>query len=76
MQPIPNIPLGKYRHFKGNLYELIAVARDSEDPDNFLAVYRALYGSGEVWVRPLGMFTESVTLIGGESTPRFDYVGE
>ena len=73
MKPIPsNIKYGKYRHFKGGMYELVAVARDSENPDNLLAVYRALYGDGEYWVRPLGMFFEKV-LRGGELVDRFTY---
>ena len=75
MKPIPSVPLGKYRHFKGNYYELTAVGRDSENPDNFLAVYRALYGEGEVWIRPLDMFFEAVEK-GGEKTARFEYVEE
>ena len=74
MKPIPNdIKMGKYRHFKGGEYELIAIARDSEDPDRFLAVYRALYGECEVWVRPLSMFTESVER-DGRQIPRFSPV--
>ena len=76
MKPIPdNIRYGKYRHFKGGMYELISVARDSENPDNLLAVYRALYGEGELWVRPLDMFFETV-LCDGESILRFTYCEE
>ena len=75
MKNIPdNIPLGIYRHFKGNEYELIAIARDSEDPDRFFAVYRALYGDSDVWVRPLDMFCEKVVR-DGKVIPRFSYVG-
>ena len=73
MKNIPEIPLGKYRHFKGGEYELIAIARDSEDPDRFLAVYKALYGEGDVWVRPLDMFFESV-IKDGKEIPRFSKI--
>ena len=51
---------GHYRHFKGNAYEVIAVAKHSETLEP-LVVYRALYGDGDVWVRPLAEFTDTVT---------------
>lgn len=73
MKNIPNIPLGKYRHFKGGEYELIAIARDSEEPDRFLAVYRALYGEREVWVRALDMFLENIES-GGKTIRRFEKI--
>lgn len=50
---------GVYRHFKGNLYEVQAVATHSETLEKYV-VYRALYGEGGVWVRPLEMFEETV----------------
>ena len=50
---------GKYRHFKGNLYELIGVASNSETLEP-MVVYRALYGEGGLWVRPAAMWTETV----------------
>ena len=53
------IPLGRYRHFKGNEYEVIAIAHHSETEEP-MVVYRALYGSGDVWVRPAGMWNETV----------------
>ena len=52
--------LGKYRHYKGSYYELIGIARHSENADELMAVYRALYGEGELWVRPLSMWDEEV----------------
>ena len=52
--------LGKYRHFKGNEYEVLAVARHSET-DEKMVVYKALYGDGEIWVRPLSMWEENIT---------------
>ena len=53
------IKLGKYRHFKGNEYEVIALAKHSETLEP-LVVYRALYGAGEVWVRPASMWNETL----------------
>ena len=53
------LPRGLYRHYKGKLYELLHTARHSE-PQEPLAVYRALYGDYGVWVRPLAMFAEEV----------------
>ena len=44
-----DIKLGKYRHFKGNEYELIAIAKSSETLEP-VAVYRALYGENDLWV--------------------------
>ena len=60
---------GVYRHFKGNLYELLYVATHSETLEP-MVVYRALYGEGGVWVRPLCMWTEHVER-DGYSGPRF-----
>ena len=65
---------GRYRHYKGNLYEVIGTARHSETEELF-AVYRCLYGDHSLWVRPLAMFVETVTLEGRE-VPRFEWVGE
>jgi len=62
---------GRYRHYKGNYYEVIGVARHSETEEE-LVVYIPQYGSGGLWVRPLDMFTESVE-IEGERVPRFAY---
>lgn len=64
---------GRYRHFKGNEYELIAVARHSETLEE-MVVYRALYGEGGLWVRPASMWSEQVDR-DGYSGPRFSYIG-
>lgn len=61
---------GTYRHYKGNRYEVIDVARHSETEEQ-LVVYRALYGERGLWVRPLAMFTETV-VIDGVGHPRFE----
>lgn len=60
---------GTYRHFKGNLYELIDIARHSETLEE-MVVYRALYGERGLWVRPLRMWSEQVQR-DGYSGPRF-----
>lgn len=65
---------GRYRHYKGNDYQVIGIARHSETEEE-LVVYRKLYGDGSLWVRPLAMFAENVTL-NGQQTPRFAWLGE
>ena len=69
-----NIRLGRYRHFKGMEYELIGTAKHSETLEEYV-IYRALYGEGETWIRPLSMFFEKVTK-DGKVFDRFTYVGE
>ncbi len=69
---INEVQLGKYRHFKGNLYELIEVAHHSESQEP-VAVYRALYGDHGLWVRPLEMFLEAIERDGAE-IQRFQYI--
>ncbi|MDY3224487.1 MAG: DUF1653 domain-containing protein [Candidatus Faecousia sp.] len=65
---------GTYRHFKGNLYEVIGVASHSETLEP-MVVYRALYGERGLWVRPAAMWTEIVDRDGYHG-PRFEFVGE
>jgi hypothetical protein len=60
---------GRYRHYKGKDYEVLGVARHSETEEEYV-VYRQLYGTGGLWIRPLEMFLESVT-IGETVVPRF-----
>ena len=65
---------GVYRHFKGNLYELVGLATHSETLEP-MVVYRLLYGGRGLWVRPAAMWTERVER-DGYSGPRFAYVGD
>ena len=65
---------GRYRHFKGNEYEVLGVARHSETEEE-LVVYRPLYGEGGLWVRPVSMWNELVPR-DGKTQPRFVYIGE
>lgn len=69
-----NLKPGKYRHFKGNEYELLFVATHSETREP-MVVYRALYGEYGLWVRPASMWTEQVDR-DGYCGPRFQYIGE
>lgn len=64
---------GRYRHFKGNEYEVLYVAAHSETLEP-MVVYRALYGQRGVWVRPAAMWNEMVVR-DGKSCPRFTYIG-
>ena len=66
--------LGKYRHFKGNEYEVLAVANHSETLEK-MVVYKALYGDMEIWVRPLSMWEEEITR-DGKTFKRFEYIGK
>ena len=68
------IRTGRYRHYKGNEYEVIGIARHSETEEE-MVVYRKLYGDGSLWVRPLAMFTEDVP-VDGRVVPRFAWVGD
>lgn len=68
------IQKGRYRHFKGGEYEVLCMARHSETGEE-MVVYRALYGAGDVWVRPAAMWDERVVHDGKEQ-PRFRYLGE
>lgn len=68
------IKIGRYRHFKGNEYEVIAIARHSETTEDYV-VYKALYGDGGLWVRPASMWNETVER-DGATYKRFTYIGE
>ena len=66
--------IGKYKHYKGNQYEVLGIAKHSETLEEFV-VYKALHGKEELWVRPLKMFLEEVDL-NGKKIPRFKYIGK
>lgn len=65
---------GKYRHYKGNDYEVLGLATHSETLEP-MVVYRALYGEYGLWVRPAKMWSELVE-VSGQQVPRFRYIGE
>ncbi len=65
---------GKYRHFKGNDYEVIGIAKHTETLEE-VVVYRALYGEHGLWVRPVSMWEEEVDRDGYKG-PRYVYIGD
>jgi len=73
---MPNKELlaGLYLHYKGQKYEVIEVARHSETQE-WVVVYRCLYGDYSLWVRPYDMFVETI-VINAVEMPRFQYVGD
>lgn len=68
------LKIGRYRHYKGNEYEVLFTARHSES-EEWMVVYKALYGEQGFWVRPLEMFTQSVE-VDGKQVERFAYIGD
>ena len=69
LPPLIETPPGRYRHYKGMLYEVVGTVRHSETLEP-MTLYRALYGQRGLWVRPAAMFEEQV-LINGVLQPRF-----
>lgn len=67
------IPLGIYQHYKGNQYEVVGFAKHSETLDD-MVIYKALYGEGGTWVRPLSMWENPIE-VDGKIVKRFEYVG-
>ena len=72
-EAVDTIIPGKYRHFKGNEYEAISVARHSETMEA-MVVYRALYGDHGIWVRPADMWNETIER-DGKTYQRFEKIG-
>jgi len=68
-----HIPLGLYRHYKGNEYEVIGFSKHSETLEN-MVIYKALYGDGGTWVRPLSMWENPIEK-DGKTVKRFEYIG-
>ncbi len=66
------IKQGVYEHYSGKRYQLVGVAKHSENLEE-LVVYKALYGEGQIWVRPIGMWFEEVECE-GKKMPRFRLV--
>lgn len=71
-QRMAEIQPGRYRHYKGNEYTVLGVARHSETLEE-VVVYRQEYGERGLWVRPAGMFAETV-MIEGRTVPRFQRI--
>lgn len=69
-----DIKPGRYRHFKGNEYRVLFLARHSETLEP-MVVYQALYGERGIWVRPAGMWNETVER-DGQRYRRFTYLGD
>ncbi len=69
-----DIKPGRYRHFKGNEYEVVGVAKHSETLEE-MVVYKALYAKNQIWVRPAYMWNEEVEF-NGVKVKRFKYIGE
>lgn len=65
---------GVYRHYKGKRYRVLCLAKHSETLEE-MVVYQALYGDGQIWVRPAGMWYETVWQE-GQPVSRFCFVGE
>jgi len=63
LPPLIETPPGLYRHYKGNLYEVVGTVRHSETLEP-MTLYRALYGEHGLWVRPAAMFGEEVVIDG------------
>lgn len=70
---MPEVSAGRYRHYKGNEYTVIGVARHSETEEE-LIVYRQEYGERSLWVRPRAMFFGTVE-VNGRPVPRFEFLG-
>jgi hypothetical protein len=69
-----SLKMGLYKHYKGNRYQVLGIARHSETLEE-LVVYQALYGDKGLWIRPLAMFCETIKTNEGNEIPRFRYEG-
>ena len=63
-----------YKHYKGNMYQVLHIANHSETLEK-MVVYKALYGEGEIWVRPASMWEEEIE-INGKTVKRFELIKE
>lgn len=73
LEPLPETPIGRYRHYKGGEYEVLGVTRHSETLEP-LVLYRPLYDDSGLWVRPHAMFF-GIFDIDGQRRPRFERIG-
>jgi len=69
------LKVGRYQHYKGQFYQVLATARHSETRE-WVVVYRCLYDDFSLWVRPLAMFVETIADASGAQIPRFRYLDE
>ena len=74
LPPLIVTPPGRYRHYKGNLYDVVSTVRHSETLEP-MTLYRALYGEHGLWVRPAAMFGEDV-VVEDVTTARFTKVAD
>ena len=74
LPPLIETRKGRYRHYKGLYYEVMATVRHSETLEP-MTLYRALYGAQGLWVRPAAMFSEEVVM-GGVRQPRFSWISD
>ena len=72
LTPLPAVQPGRYRHYKGNDYEVVGIVRHSETLEP-LVLYRPLYNDTGLWVRPYGMFFGQVEQ-DGRLVPRFRFI--
>ena len=78
LPPLITTPRGRYRHYKGNLYDVVGTVRHSETLEP-MTLYRALYGEHGLWVRPAAMFNEAVDVEGPTGIvrqPRFAKIND
>lgn len=71
LPPLIETRKGRYRHYKGRLYEVVGTVRHSETLEP-MTLYRALYGENGLWVRPAAMFMEEIE-VAGIRQPRFTW---
>jgi hypothetical protein len=67
------IPLGNYRHYKGNQYEVVGFAKHCETLED-MVIYKVLHVDGSTWVRPLSMWENPID-VDGKIVKRFEYIG-